>query len=437
MTPVNKVLVNTLGCKVNQCESAMLMSRFVKTGWRLCQNGETADLVIINTCTVTQKAAMQSRQLVRQMRRRHPNARVIVTGCHATVNPLDMEQIPGIHAVVDNQHKDDILKHAVAPEPKPLNQPFEDNRDAPDVMPVSGRTRPALKIQDGCNARCTYCIIPKARGDSKSCLAPEQVVQTVRAMAASGAHEVVLCGIHLGAYGRDLTPATSLTALLTTLDPQAVIRRVRLSSIEPRDLPKALIRLVADSDMICPHFHIPLQSGSDRILGKMGRPYTSAFYRNLIYDITDTLPEVAIGADVITGFPCESETDFEKTATLIESLPLAYLHVFPFSDRKGTQAAKMSHQIPAHITKERASHLRALGRRKKHAFSTAQIGKTVAVLVEGPDLRAASHVQGFTPNYLKVSFRAKKTALTNRITRVSITDLTSDLVLTGEEQPDK
>ncbi len=397
----------TLGCKVNRYESEAISEQLVDQGWQQAEKGATANLCIINTCTVTGKAAMQSRQAARKIIRNHPGALVVVTGCYAQVAPEVFSSMSGVHCVVGNAFKDRIARlvghnknHGGA---KPLVEDLSAPRPFQD-LPVTrfgDRTRPFLKIQDGCDAFCAYCVIPHARGRSRS-LKPEIVIKRTRDLKEHGYAEVVLCGINLGRYGQDLTPTTSLSSLIKLIDGPQGVRRLRLSSIEPTELSEEVIGQIASSERICPHLHIPLQSGDDEILKSMNRPYTSIFYRDMVHHIISMMPDVAIGVDVLVGFPGESERAFENTCHLIEQLPIAYLHVFPFSVQKQTPAAAFRDPVPPEAIKKRCRQLRTIGETKRRKFYEKVIGSTFEVLIEGKRDRATGYLKGLTKNYIPV-----------------------------------
>ena len=399
--------VTTLGCKVNSYESEAISEQLIDQGWQKSEKGATANICIVNTCTVTGKAAMQSRQAARKIIRNHPGALVVVTGCYAQVAPEVFSSMPGVHCVVGNAFKDRIARlvsnhkdHEPAitfVEDLSAPRPFEDLH----VTRFGDRTRPFLKIQDGCDAFCAYCVIPYARGRSRS-LKPEIVIKRTRDLKEQGYTEVVLCGINLGRYGQDLTPTTSLSSLIKLIDSPQGVRRLRLSSIEPTELTEEVIGHIASSERICPHLHIPLQSGDDETLKSMNRPYTAKFYRDMIHHIISMIPDVAIGVDVLVGFPGESERAFENTCRLIEQLPVAYLHVFPFSAQKQTPAASFRNTVPPEAIKKRCRHLRTIGENKRKKFYEKVIGSTLEVLIEGKRDRATGYLKGLTKNYIPV-----------------------------------
>jgi threonylcarbamoyladenosine tRNA methylthiotransferase MtaB len=399
--------IATLGCKVNRYESEAISEQLQRQGWYPTDKGAMADLCIINTCTVTGKAAMQSRQATRKLIRNHPGAVVAVTGCYAQIAPEVFSSMPGVHCVVGNSLKDRIARlvssrkdHGSATTLIEDLSAFSLFQDLP-VTRFGNRTRPFLKIQDGCDAFCAYCIIPHARGRSRS-LRPEIVMKRMRSLKEQGYAEVVLCGINVGQYGQDLTPATSLSKLMQFIDSPQGMQRLRLSSIEPTELSEEVIGQIANSQRICSHLHIPMQSGDDEVLKSMNRPYTSKSYRDLIHRVVSVMPDVAIGVDVLVGFPGETERAFENTCRLIEQLPIAYLHVFPFSIQKQTTAATLRDRVPPEAIKKRCQHVRAIGETKRRKFCEKAIGSTCEVLIEGKRDRVTGYLKGLTRNYIPV-----------------------------------
>jgi threonylcarbamoyladenosine tRNA methylthiotransferase MtaB len=396
-------------------------------------------VVVLNTCTVTAAADGQARDAIRRIHRENPAARILATGCYAQRAPEELAALPGVAWVVGNSHQHQIgellggalggLPTDAAPgegfvplgalatlggpaamalerAPKILTgNIFE--ADEVQVAPahgLAGRTRPVLKIQDGCNNRCAYCVIPFVRGRSRS-LAPERVAQEVRALASAGVREVVLSGINLGAYGRDLVPRVELGQLLARLAAETPIERLRLSSIEPMDVTLDLLDLVARTARIAPHFHVPLQSGSDRILAAMHRWYRAAHYEERIRVVTERLPGAAIGADVICGFPGETEDDHRRTVDLVERLPFTYLHVFSYSCRPGTQAAAMARIVEPRVIRERSRELRAISEQKAAVFRSAHNDTDQRVLTlerRGRDAGGVEWTAALTGNYLPV-----------------------------------
>jgi len=404
-----KFNITTLGCKVNQAESEAIAQDLLSAEWSPTAGCDQAEVCIVNTCTVTQKASMQSRQAIRQAIRSNPDARIIVTGCYAQCAPQEINKIEGVDYIVGHDDKLAISRLVRTNGDRTADNNLQAVNGGPrellfQRMPAAisaARTRPFLKVQDGCDAFCTYCIVPYARGRSRS-LPLNNVLQSVQKLAEAGYHEVVLTGIHLGAYGRDLSPAVDLAQLLRRIQESALIDRVRLSSIEPLELSREIIQIVAESDMFCRHFHIPLQSGDDRVLKKMGRPYSRLAFQDLILRLNDLVPDAAIGADVLIGFPGEDEQAFDNTYSLLEGLPVSYLHVFPFSARPGTPAAKFTDHIPRDIIKDRCDLMRRLGQDKRVRFYRQSVGKTLPLLIETRRDAASGLLKGMSSNYLPV-----------------------------------
>jgi threonylcarbamoyladenosine tRNA methylthiotransferase MtaB len=379
-----KVALMGLGCRVNQSDLDALASG-LPSPFVLAQPGEAADFVVVNTCTVTNDADSASRQAIRRAVREHPGARIIAAGCYAGVFPEVIAGIPGVTAVVgsrDQSSLPELLRRLDAGE-DPETALEQAAAGAPDWPPAPldlvDHTRGFLKLQDGCDARCSYCIIPSARGPSRS-LGFDDALSRLATMGQRHP-EVVLAGVHLGQYGSDLEPRRSLTELVRMAVRQGVAKRLRFSSIEPLEFPFTLLQ-GETAPFICEHFHIPLQSGSSKILAAMRRPYRVAEYRRLVERIAAAVPGVCVGADVITGFPGETDEDHRETVHLIEALPLAYLHIFPFSPRRGTPAAEMADQIPGAVARERARELQALSDRRWRTFVAGQAGHVLEVVVE-------------------------------------------------------
>ncbi|MGD8521517.1 MAG: tRNA (N(6)-L-threonylcarbamoyladenosine(37)-C(2))-methylthiotransferase MtaB [Desulfobacterales bacterium] len=404
-----KFIIKTLGCKVNQYESEAIGKELQASGWFAVQTEELSDLCIINTCTVTQKAAMQSRQAVRQAIRANPGARIVVTGCYAQTESDELKKIKGVHCVIGHAGK-----HKIGSVFQSLEEAKEtasisvcsDMRDEIHFKQFSEavygtRTRPFLKIQDGCSAFCTYCIVPLARGPSRS-MALNDVLEHIRELGNAGYHEVVLTGVHLGNYGIDLIPKTSLYEVLCRIDESKLVHRVRLSSIEPLELSNEILKLVSSSRRFCRHFHIPLQSGDDDILKKMRRPYTRNYFHDLVLKINSCIPDAAIGVDVLVGFPGETVEAFENTYNLIRVLPVAYLHVFPFSSRPGTPANSFADKIPPDVIKARCERMRNLGEEKRLKFYQGFVGQTLEVLIEETRDNETGFLKGITSNYIPV-----------------------------------
>ncbi len=399
----------TLGCKTNQFETAAMQEQLVNAGFRVMSFDEGAELIVINTCTVTGATDAQSRNLVRRARRTNPDCRIVVTGCYAQVNPQVFADLPGVALVIGNEEKKQLVALLTAKADK-VAVAVSDIRQVetaclPPLTSFAGRSRAFVQIQNGCDAFCSYCIIPYARGASRSA-SPGEVLQQVNTLVEGGYPEVVLTGIHIGGYGLDLTPPTSLLTLIQRIEQETDLSRLRLGSVEPTEIPDDLIDVVAASAIICPHFHIPLQAGDDAVLQRMGRHYDRTFFRERVLRIRAALPDAAIGVDVITGFPGETEEEFANTCALLEELPVTHLHVFPFSKRPGTPAASMPNQVPGVVSKARAARLRELGDQKLQHFAAAFVGRSLEVVVETGG--TGQQLKGVSRNYLDVLFKGPK-----------------------------
>jgi threonylcarbamoyladenosine tRNA methylthiotransferase MtaB len=422
--------VTTLGCKVNQAESEAIAQCLQKWGWMPARDNENADLCIINTCTVTQKASMQSRQAVRQAIRSNPAAQVFVTGCHAQISPDEIKTIKGVHYIVGNADKHKIPEIILCSRERRLDYPVfirsdidrEHNFHHMPATALGHRTRFFLKIQDGCDSFCTYCIVPHARGRSRS-MPLETVLANIHCLKMAGYREVVLSGVNLGSYGLDLRPQpVRLGDLLNSLQESKPIDRIRLSSINPLELTEDIIERIANSDCFCHHFHISVQSGDDGILSRMHRPYSGSLFEERVIKIHELMPDAAIGVDTLIGFPGETEEAFGKTYAMIEKLPISYLHVFPFSAREGTPACRYPDQVPTKVIKIRCQKIRMLGHTKKKEFYENLIGKKVEVLVEKRMNRSTAFLQGVTSSYVPVFFSSESN-LKNAFVSVEVKSL--------------
>jgi threonylcarbamoyladenosine tRNA methylthiotransferase MtaB len=437
--------IEQFGCRATQADGAALEVQLLQRGYTPAAKA-AADIVVVNTCTVTAAADAQARDSIRKISAQNRGARVIVTGCYAQRAPEEVAQLPGVAWVVGNSHKPELpgiienlsiastfkdfvpvvslqlASLALQQSPAQILTGEFDRKPltSSSVFNAEGNhTRPTLKIQDGCDSRCAYCIIPQVRGKSRS-LAPEIVLQQVNQLCDSGVKEIVLSGINIGTYGRDLRPRVTFSALLRRILNETPIERLRVSSIEPMDVTTDLIEFFAANDRLAPHFHMPLQSGADRILAAMHRWYRAEHYARRAHLIRENLPHAAIGADVIAGFPGESPDDHAATLAFVESLPLTYLHVFSFSKRPGTQADALTNEVPAGVVKNRARELRALGQKKSAAFRHEQIGTQSRVLTlrsanfearepSSVDTKLPEEESVYTPalsaNYLRVRLR--------------------------------
>lgn len=414
---MKRVAIATLGCKTNQFESAAMTEQFQKAGYSVVPFTEPADIYVVNSCTVTARTDAETRRLIRRARRLNPQARIVATGCYAQVAPGELERMPEVDSVLGNREKRDIAGLVEAGESRVSDIGAEQAAGPLELSSFAEHTRAFLQAQNGCNSFCAYCIVPFARGRSRS-VPLDDVLKGVRELAANGYREVVLTGIHLGAYGLDLSPQRSLADLVGRIADDGLVPRLRIGSVEPNELSDELLGLMANSDTICPHLHLPLQSGSDSVLQRMGRRYTAAFFRDLMVRIMAALPDAFIGADVIAGFPGETDDEFRETLLLVEELPFSDLHVFPFSRRAGTRAAGMSGQVPAHVIRERGERLREAAAAKKGAFLQRFIGRVLPVLGQGWDSET-ERIRGLSRNYIQVEYPAFKD-LVNREAAVLI-----------------
>lgn len=437
-----RVYVDTLGCRLNQSEIESLARQFERAGHTVVGVAGEADLCVVNTCAVTGEAEHKSRQLIRRIARAAPQARIVATGCYAHLAPGEVQALPGVSQVINNFDKDRLVA-LVALSVAPFSPDTRARRQATvelfdrepivrDYVPGAyGRTRAFVKVQDGCDNRCTFCITTIARGPGRSRPLAE-VVAEVQAMAAGGYQEVVLTGVHLGSYGHDRGERDGLKRLVAALLADTDIPRLRLSSLEPWDLDEHFFELWANP-RLCPHLHLPLQSGCDRTLRRMARRTTCASFRRLVEAARAAIPDLALTTDLIAGFPGESDDDFRASYEYVASIGFAGLHVFPYSARPGTAAARLRNQVPPQVKEARCRALIALGREMGRAFRQRYIGRTVAVLWEsatGADERGWRW-SGLTPNYLRVEVTSRE-VLHNRVTPVRLVALCQDNILEGE-----
>ncbi len=403
----------TLGCRVNQYESAYLNEALVNAGLRRAVKGERADISVINTCIVTQRASHQSRQAIRKAIRENPEGMVAAVGCYAQVFPDELTRIQGIGMIAGNRAKGELpgllINAAQSGQKTFVLKDFDPKMEFEflGIKKFPGRTRANLKIQDGCQSFCTYCIVPFARGPYRS-LPPSKVLTMVGSLADEGYREVVFTGIHLGKYGTDLEGGVNLNGLLRSLGREGFPVRIRLSSLHPDEIDEELVDMAASEKWLCRHFHISLQSGDDGILKKMNRKYTIHEFSKLVETIYDRAPLAALGIDIISGFPGEDKSAHENTCSLINDLPVSYLHVFPFSARPGTGAASLSGQMDPGEIKKRAAELRCLGQTKREAFHHGCLNKNFLVLAERWYSKEKNIFQGTSDNYLPVVFPSDK-----------------------------
>ena len=390
--------LQTLGCKLNQADTARLETELRSRGMVPAAAAEEADLLVVNTCTVTGRADADGRQILRRLARLNPGGRLVAMGCYANRDPEALQSLAGVDLVSGGSDPALVLREAVRSFPGELTaeaQPYH------AVPTVAGRTRAYLKVQDGCNLTCSYCIIPTVRGRSRSLPAPE-LEASLRRLIEAGFVEVVLTGVNTGAWGNDLPGSPSLRDLLARLTAAPGLGRLRLNSLEPRTVTGELVDFLAATPRVARHLQIPLQSGSDRILARMRRNYRRRSYLDLLERLVSRLPDVGLGADVIVGFPGESEEDFLQTEELIRHSPLSYLHVFSYSARPGTDAAILPDAVPPVVIRDRARRLRDLAAEKGSAFRRRFIGRTLeAVTLDGASNDGS--VRALTGNFFEVA----------------------------------
>ena len=493
--------VQNFGCRATQADGAALERQFEERGLERAAEPSQAEIVVLNTCTVTAAADQDARAAVRRLHRENPEARIVMTGCYAQRAPEELAAIPGVAQVVGNSHKHQLVE-LVLPEPVAVNsqqaqsapsndfvaldtlmlgrQPTTDGRRpihvsdifahtellaAPVFDAANQRTRPNLKVQDGCDNRCSFCVIPFVRGQSRS-LPLGRILGEVETLVRAGFREVVISGINLGRWGRDLGGSSQLSAVSSqepypAIDRQAIgverdflsrrpttddqrphfenlvrailertsLEKLRISSVEPMDWSDELIALVAGSPRIAKHAHVPMQSGSDTVLRRMHRKYRPWHYREKIEKIRAAMPDAAIGADVMVGFPGESDAEFEETRRMIEVLPFTYLHVFTYSARPGTPAAAMANQVPVHLARERNRILRELAAEKKQQFMESFVGRTVEAITLSHAERVDDFTEALTDHYLSLLLPARVEP--NRWVHTRVTS-TQDGKLVGE-----
>ena len=425
-----KFHVANFGCRASQSEGAAIREEMLASDFTDSESAFDANVLVINSCTVTEEADRDVGRLIRRVARRSPGTEIIVTGCYAQRDPAGLAAMPGVRYVVGNSHKPMVPRLAQ----QSVTETSAEGRAEVFCSDIfletelagtpnqgsGGRTRATVKVQDGCDANCSFCIIPSVRGRGRS-LHPRTVIRQVRDLVDRGYKEIVFSGIHLGSYGRDLAPAVTFEELLRmTLDHVSDLERLRLSSIEPLEVTPGLIGLVRSHPSMANHFHVPLQSGSARILKAMYRPYLPDYYENVVRRIRSEIPDASIGADVMVGFPGETDAEFLETLNFIESSPLTYLHVFPYSSRPGTRAAALPGQIPSHVSSFRAKLLRQLAERKNAHFRKQFTGKMMSVLVLDEDPEDGWR-PGISHNFIKV--RVPATLSVNRWYRVPISGL--------------
>jgi threonylcarbamoyladenosine tRNA methylthiotransferase MtaB len=424
---MKKVALHTLGCKLNYAETSTIGRQFVERGFEVVDFDQPADVYLLNTCSVTERADRECRQIIRRALRISPDAFIIVSGCYAQLRPEEIAGIDGVDLVLGTREKFSIFDHADRFVKRPVPHVYVSCIDeAVDCAPAfsadtSARTRAFLKIQDGCDFNCSFCTIPIARGASRS-RPPEEVVRDAERIASEGFSEIVLTGVNVGDYGA--RAGGGFLQLLRALEKVDGIERIRISSIEPNLLTRELVDLLLGSEKFCNHFHIPLQSGSDTVLRRMRRRYNREQYRAVVESIREGDADAAIGADVIVGFPGETEELFWETASFLAGIPVSYLHVFTFSERPGTPASEYEGRVEPRVRATRSEILRTLGQRKRHAFHSSFVGRRMPVLFEGH--HRSGRGSGLTTNYIRVEAPTED-ALTNEIRDVQILKAAHDV----------
>ena len=419
---------HTLGCRLNQAETASISATFVNQGYRIVDYGADTDVCVINTCSVTEGAEAKCRQAVRTVLRRSPNAYVVVTGCYAQVGKEALQGIDGLDLIVGTAHKMQVVNLIDTPQKEAAPRVVHTTKIARDdfTMDVIGNysdhTRANLKIQDGCNFACAFCIIPFSRGGARSRRFPD-ILQEARGLVARGHREIVLTGVNIGTYTSD---GYDLLQVIRALEDIDGLDRIRISSIEPTTIPEGLVDWMATSSKLCPYLHVPLQSGDDDVLQRMKRRYTRADFTSFIERVAARVPDVCLGTDAMVGFPGEDEAAFANTRLLLADLPLAYCHVFSYSERPHTYAQRYTDHVPPAAVQARSRTLRQLSTRKKAAFYRGSMGSTVRVLFERLE-KSGLHT-GFSDNYLKVGVEASED-LSNQMAIVRLHRLSDGLAI--------
>jgi len=431
-----KVALHTLGCKVNYAETSTIARQFVERGFQIVGADQLCDVYVLNTCSVTERADRECRQIIRRALRHSPDAYVIVTGCYAQLQPEEITSIDGVDLILGTKEKFSIFDFTNSFSKQVIPQTFVSCIDEAEEFEfaysgdVDGRTRAFLKIQDGCDYVCSFCTIPLARGQSRS-RSIEEILNQAEQIVSHGYKEIVLTGVNVGDYGRKI--GTELFSLMQRLESIDGLERIRISSIEPNLLTREMVDFILSSEKFCNHFHIPLQSGSDTILKSMRRRYLTDSYRELIEYIKRNDSDAGIGCDVLVGFPGETNQLFEETYRFLVEIPVSYLHVFTYSEREKTPAAGFSDIIEPRVRADRSERLRMLSKKKRHAFYSSYLGRTLPVLFEHPT--SGGMYSGLTSNYIRVEVETSR-ELSNQIHHVTLTEAHDDIcrgVIVGPE----
>lgn len=429
MDNVKTVAFYTLGCKVNQYDTEAMLSIFEKEGYKVVGFDETADVYVINTCTVTNLSDRKSRQAIRKAKHQNADSIVIVAGCYAQTSPEEVAGIPGVNLVIGNKDRNEIIRFIKEIEAGKSQINVVENimkvRDFEELRidEYKGHTRAFLKIQEGCSQFCAYCIIPYARGPVRSRL-PGDVIDEVKRLADNGFKEVVLTGIHIASYGRDLKDIT-LLELIERIHEIEGIERIRLGSLEPKTITPEFVERIKPLNKLCPHYHISLQSGCDETLKRMNRKYTTEEYMNVVKLLRENIKDVALTTDVMTGFPGETEEEFQKTCSFLEKVKFMKMHIFKFSPRKGTPAASYKDQVTPENKEQRSRVLLDMSERLSLEFNKQYLGRTMPVLFEQEVKGREGYYEGLTANYIQVLCRADE-SLKGKISAARLTDATAD-----------
>ena len=425
MTPL-RASFYTLGCRLNQAETATISATFAARGYTIVDFGADTDVCVINTCSVTEGAEAKCRQAVRAVLRRSPQAYVAVTGCYAQVGVETLQRIEGLDLIVGTEDKMRLAEFIETPQKQGKPRVVHGTKISRDAFTMevigdySGQTRANLKIQDGCNFACAFCIIPFARGGARS-RRLDDIVREARGLVAKGHREIVLTGVNIGTYSH---ATDDLLDVVQALEPLEGLARIRISSIEPTTISDAFVAWMATSTKLCPYLHVPLQSGDDQVLQRMKRRYSRNEFVDFIENVATRVPNICLGTDVMVGFPGEDERAFTQTRTLLADLPLAYFHVFSYSPRPHTYAQRYTDTVPPQVTQQRSRVLRELSTRKKTAFYRTFIGRTVRVLFERQE--ASGWYTGFSDNYIKVGV-ATDTDIANQLLPVQLHDVANGM----------
>ncbi|MFB6258670.1 MAG: tRNA (N(6)-L-threonylcarbamoyladenosine(37)-C(2))-methylthiotransferase MtaB [Flavobacteriales bacterium] len=433
MQPYGRVAFHTLGCKLNFSETSSIAGQFREAGYSRVDLHETPDIFVLNTCSVTDHADKKCRQMVKRFRKINPEGRILVIGCYAQLKPQEIAEIDGVDLVLGANEKFDLLSYLERLEKGGLEErtqvsPIKRAKSFHPSYSYGDRTRSFLKVQDGCDYFCSFCTIPLARGRSRSGTVTE-TVERAREIAATEVQEVVLTGVNIGDFGKGGNE--NFYDLIRALDRVEGIQRFRISSIEPELLSDRIIDFVGQSERFVPHFHMPLQSGSDRILERMRRKYDTQVYRQRVERIRERMPQACIGVDVIVGTPGEDEEEFLKTYRFLQELPVDHFHVFTYSERGGTRAAKMDEKVPIETRKERSKMLRVLSEKKRRAFYESQVGSEREVLFEAAEHEG--HLHGYTENYIKVAVPYQDERV-NKLEKVRLKGIGKDGTMCIEER---